>query len=126
MTPLYCSGGQNGHSTDGDHEEDNRSAASGPLPSLPRSPADNATRTTKRKRRRARADPVKPEHRRKEFMKRMQGIHQSVCQLVLQRTACCLQSMPTDCGQCQWANISWTMSTSALHGIERAVLSGRQ
>ncbi|KAA6428198.1 MAG: hypothetical protein FRX49_01794 [Trebouxia sp. A1-2] len=75
---FRVSGDQNGHSADGDHEEDNCSAASGPLPSLPQSPADNANRPSKRKRRCARADPMKPEHQRKEFMKRVQGIHQSV------------------------------------------------
>lgn len=126
MTRLYRSGGQNGNSTDSDHEEDNHLAASGSLPSLPQSPADVATRPTKRKRRRARADPVKPEQRRKEFLKRMQGIHQSVCQLALQRTACFLQCMPTDHGQWQWAYILWTRSTSALHSIESSVLYGSQ
>ncbi|DBA88257.1 TPA: hypothetical protein ACH3X1_016572 [Trebouxia sp. C0004] len=55
--PLHeaDAGGQNGNSTDGDYEEDNHLAVGGPLPSLQRSPADNATRPTKRKRRRARA-----------------------------------------------------------------------
>ncbi len=34
--------------------------------------------------------------------------------------------MPTDYGQCQWANTPLTVSRSALHGIQRAVLYGSQ
>ncbi len=34
--------------------------------------------------------------------------------------------MPTDYGQCQWANTLLTVSTFALHGIQRAVLYGSQ
>ena len=72
------------------------------------------------------AVPLETEHWRKQVMKRTQGIHRLVCQLVLHKTAYWLESIPTDDGQCQQAHIPLTVSTSALLGIHRAVLYGSQ